>query len=135
MLDLFKIYPSQEITVNKKVTVHEHRAPTDKSIELYHELLEKAKTEILETFTLDNNIIKANVVVYRDAFLDDINVSYIFNINGKKYKDKIQINSLEMYISNRTEVYRLIYQRIAQKLTDMLCDNIQAETKFMNFGK
>lgn len=77
---------TKHVPYDKTVTVNEHRAPTDKSVELLNEMERKATENIIHKFRVDSNLIKAAVIYYSDAIAtDDMIVHIKFELNGKEH--------------------------------------------------
>lgn len=79
------------VPYEKTVTVNEHRAPTDKSVELLNEFEEKARANIIDSVVIDTNELKAVAIAYQ------VNEALYFNktkfytkfvLNGKEYKSE-----------------------------------------------
>jgi hypothetical protein len=67
-----------------KITKHEHRAPTDDSIRLHREYVEKARAEVAEMARCGDNILKYGWTTFRDpAMMRDVVVLDLV-INGEK---------------------------------------------------
>lgn len=79
-----KEYVPYEKSVN--VTVNEHRATTDKSIQLLNEFQEKAQKNIIDFVLLEDNIFKASFMIFQDdVVFDQIIIHIQFLLNGAKY--------------------------------------------------
>jgi len=88
--------PSEPVTVTQHV--HEHRAPTDESIKLYKEMLEKAQAEVVKV-TLDqmegNTLSNARVEVSQQFDSMDRKYQFWFRLNGADYKIEFNLNDLD----------------------------------------
>jgi hypothetical protein len=75
------------------VTVHEHRAPTDASIKLYAELLEKARAEIVGhvAHPHDNVLSHATIEVNTLNLSDEHEHYVVFRLNGTVHKLRFSI--------------------------------------------
>lgn len=81
---------------NYPQTVHEHKAPTDESVRLLREMESNALENILNTVTLDNNVVKAKFVFYQKVNIDfNVNVRIMFELNNTVYKIDKVIDSIE----------------------------------------
>ncbi len=88
-MGLFSTTHNHTNTVNvpyeKNVTVHEHKAPTDKSVELLNELEEKARKNIVYKTKIEQNYLKAIAIYYTDDLITNRIHFYIkFKLNGVK---------------------------------------------------
>ena len=68
------------------VEVNEHRAPTDASVRLLNEMQEKARENLVDSFSVCDNAFKGEILVFRDHFSNEFVVYFVFSINGNKYK-------------------------------------------------
>ena len=101
-------------------TVTEIKAPTDDSIRLYGEMLDKARKELVIAYNIDNDI-KLSVNCYTDH-TDSHLATYKLNINGKEINGNIRlydrIEEVRMEYSNKDVLYNLIKERIAMELVE-----------------
>ena len=81
------------VPYEKNVTVHEHRAPTDQSVELMNEFSEKALKNIVHRLHVDNNTLKAKGIYS----VDDLNP------HRMRYDLKFQLNGRDYYIDGFIE--------------------------------
>tara|TARA_R110000803_G_scaffold78075_3_gene143110 strand:- start:961 stop:1434 length:474 start_codon:yes stop_codon:yes gene_type:complete len=87
-------------------TVIEKRAPTDDSIKLWDEYLEKAKNRILSVFKLEDNTIGQGVNAIVVAFVDESFTTALaapalkyfvrFLLNGEKFEFKFDLDPFEV---------------------------------------
>jgi hypothetical protein len=69
---------------NHEVEVKISQAPTDASIKLYEEYLQKAKDNLLKNYTTEFNSIKCRFHIFNSPTLDyDYKIICRFNINGE----------------------------------------------------
>jgi hypothetical protein len=115
-----------------KVTIHEHKAPTDKSVELLSEMQEKAKDKIIATIPIEENFLKAVVIYYEDEFLmDRVHYHIKFVLNGKEYIikdyiDKFQFfkeNSQSFLGLNNEAVFKALYKKFVEVLAIGIINN------------
>lgn len=76
------------------VTVTEKRAPTDESIKLYGEMLDKARSELIETINIKSSVVGEIVVgIFRNFSPDHFGIPlvarYRFILNGETYIGEI----------------------------------------------
>ena len=84
------------VPYEKNVTVYEHKAPTDKSLELLNEMQKKAQRNIITTIKIEENFLKAVAIYYRDEMMMDRMTYHIrFELNGKEYKIEDYIDGFE----------------------------------------
>lgn len=65
---MFDSYHSHSRTeyVDRHIKIDEHRAPTDKSIEILQEMEKKVRKEFVKSFLLDSNTFIANISIFKD---------------------------------------------------------------------
>jgi len=84
--------------VTKNVDVHEHRAPTDESIKLYKEMLEKARAEVVKV-TLDgmqgNTLSNARVEVRQQFDSMDTKYQFWFRLNSEDHKIEFNLDDFD----------------------------------------
>lgn len=123
------IVVSERITNNvpyeKQVTVHEHRAPTDQSIHLYHQMIEKARNELVESYVLKGSAVgEIAVAVFKNVaiFPDNLTVVYKFKLNDKQYKGQFMIDE-----SKLSDVDDHVYQFFVQSMILTLDQHVSSE--------
>ena len=85
-----------------KVNITEKRAPTDESIKLYDEYLEKTKDRVLNVFKIDTGVVEILTV----AFMNEANVTdsdtpairYFcrFNLNGQQEEFQFKLDNFDV---------------------------------------
>jgi hypothetical protein len=71
----------------KEVNITEKRAPTDESVKLFSEFRQKALDNIVDSFHIDTNILKAEYISFRnDAPMDTTTIFIKINLNGEEFK-------------------------------------------------
>jgi len=93
------------IPYEKEVNVVEKRAPTDESIKIYHEMIEKAKKEIVDSFIIQVASIECCVVAFCDMLTTSMR-------DTTEYHVKFKINKTEHCI--KFEIHKRDYLRIEQ---------------------
>lgn len=120
---------------NVKVTVNEHRAPTDKSVELLNEMTEKVKQNIIESIQVKDNIINGAVIYFQNnMFPDKVRFVVKFQLNGVDHTVEGEIDRWElMGASTNTpfkseKVLRVVYQKVAGLIAlDLLKDFVKSK--------
>ena len=77
------------------ITVHEHRAPTDASIKLYDEMLEKARAEIVSQIAAPHDNVLSHATVEANYRLATMQSEYfvVFRLNGEVFKEKFGVET------------------------------------------
>ena len=121
------------VPYEKNVTVHEHKAPTDKSVELLNEMQEKAQRNIITTIKIEENFLKAVVIYYRDEMVMDRMTYHIrFELNGKEYMIEDHIDNFEWrqemsksYMGLGNEV---IFRALHKKFSEMVANELMKQS-------
>lgn len=97
-------------------TVNEHRAPTDKSVELLLEMENAAKDTLISITRLENNEMKATWHVFENCFSRRLEVVCRFELNGKEHRIDL---SLDWGIDHQ-EIAKKVYKVICDKMAELL---------------
>lgn len=135
---------TQYIPYEKKVTIHEHRAPTDDSIKLVNEYQVKAQENIANTFNLKDNVVNGIVVGFGDT-IDRNKISWWckFSLNGQQHsfkgecdRDEWAEQLIAVCISGKDiTVPRLLYQKFIEKLSELFfCELMGLKTWVPQIG-
>lgn len=109
-----KEYVPYEKSVN--VTVHEHRATTDQSVQLLNEFQEKAQKNIIDSVLLEDNIFKASFISFQDdVVFDQIIIHIQFILNGVKYSIEEKMRKRDYENEIRVEYLGSENEHIRQK--------------------
>lgn len=82
--------------VDRNITQHEHRAPTDESIKLLREMEEKARDNLLLAIRVPDGPIPMAVHVYRDFLGQGCHVRMKMRINGKDTFSDFTLEDFDM---------------------------------------
>lgn len=81
----FERKPNININFPKEINIKEHRAPTDESIKIYKEMVEKARSEVVDAFHIKDTTIYGVVLYFVDEPWNNIHSYHIkFMINGEE---------------------------------------------------
>ena len=104
------IVPTKTEFVTKDV--HIHRAPTDESVKLLHEMEQKAQDKIEKTVRLESNTLNAVLHQMTDPLnLDSVYVIQL-DLNGNRHRCVIRIDSLK----NKEERIKYIVQELSNQI-------------------
>ena len=124
-----------ERVVPYEKTVIEKRAPTDESIKIYDEMVEKAQASLVGRIT-SNTPIDMEVCVFRDVSRQNYNVHYVCNINGKEIQNKIVIPKIQIQnMDDKFDIGKIlarIYERVLAELVSDCMRDVQYE--FSRYG-
>jgi len=84
-----KQYGPSKISVDSRVTGHEHRAPTDDSVRLLQEMQKKIRNEVVKAVPLEPNLLKALMWTEQGTLWPEVVV--IYELNGVKYEAHTRI--------------------------------------------
>ena len=116
MFDKIIVNRQSDRLVPYEKTVHEHRAPTDDSIKLYGEMLEKAYESILESFSIEANELNGvEAIITHDCQFGKCCMIH-FKLNGKSFTKRLEIAS-----------YEDDYNKVLNKMVEDLATYISVE--------
>jgi len=121
---------------DQKITVHEHRAPTDESITIFKGMLEEAQKNVIKVFKPDNNIFKLVGVYFEHDFgccgLGG-KLGIVFILNGKEWviKEDIEPDTMAMIKVDPIEAARLIYKKVSDIFIQQLFDEVIKDENFL----
>ena len=114
-------------------TVAVHRAPTDDSIRLYEELVEKAQQSIIDSFKISNNVFSANITIGKNMSNFNTYVFYKMKMNGRDFKGKFDVDVV--YGISRKDIVKEVVKLLSEKIAeDMLSENLSYEAHRALFG-
>jgi len=102
-------------------TVHEHRAPTDESIRIYGELLEKARLSLIDSFRI-NSILVVDVAVFKkSSSMEQLTVGYYkLNVNKEEITGNVELfDEYDRIVAQRTIANQII-ERLSRDVTSEL---------------
>lgn len=107
---MFDTINRTEVAPQYPQTVHHHRAPTDKSIELYNEMIERARSQVVEEASLTGNIL-GDILVFKQPYTIICN----FVLNDHTYR--IQLDKRELaFIKSPKDVQEVLTRKISSIL-------------------
>ncbi len=110
MFDTYHTGTVRETAVPYARTITEHKAPTDDSIRLYHEFVQKAQKSTIDSFKISNTVIDIAVTVSQNwASVGEI-ILYKCSLNGEEIFGKINTNCR---FESREEVTQLVVEDIS----------------------
>lgn len=131
------------VPYEKTVTITENRAPTDESIKIYDQMLEQARANLVDVFTIKNAIFtEARVAVYRNvaSLFCPLEAYYKFKLNDTVFEGKIQIEDSRPYTAEdfrrllSDEVYNRFIEELSRKLFETYCKTLMVEGKHSNYN-
>jgi len=114
----------ERVPYAKTVTITEHKAPTDESIKLYNELLEKAEKSLLEVMTIKSSVLgEVKIAIYRrvDNFLVPMVARFRFVLNGETFDGEIHIET-ETY--GRVDFNEIVSMEVFKKYTEVIAEKL-----------
>lgn len=128
----------------KNVTINEHRAPTDKSVQLLNEMQDKARKNIIQSVKIESNVCTAIVICFSDDVMRNrLNWLLRFKLNEKEYilEDYFEDEKLGQYRYSEFDFFdprmihfkSLIVKRLAEKISSIITDKVSAD--IMNMSK
>ena len=83
--------------------IHEHKAPTDASVQLLKEMEQAAKDKLVASFTLDGNSLNGVVNIYQEMAYDRLTIEVTFDLNGKRINEVVRIRRDETGIIEKVK--------------------------------
>jgi len=115
---MFDTYVTRSTKEYVPYVKEEKRAPTDDSIRLYGEMLDKARTSILRSMRTQEGTIDFSGFAYRDILLGEIILMVKLVLSGKTFELKIPIE--DRHIHNDTQILHMVAERLSEKLTEII---------------
>lgn len=120
------------------IKVHEHKAPTDESIKLWDEFMDKTKDKVLSAFKIDTGIVQLLSV----GFIDESSISMTdypsiiyhckFNLNGNEEMFKIKLDSFEVQKYHKMHEHeadalllKLFFKEVSEIIALRLIQNVK----------
>lgn len=104
MFDTHIHKPRDTQYVDRNITHHEHRAPTDESIKILREMEEKARDNLILAIRIDDGPIPMAVQVFRDFLNEGCHVAMRLRIGGKEEVVKFHLKEFEL----NTDLHKFI---------------------------
>lgn len=126
----FTFTPMKETTtyVPYEKSVHIHRAPTDKSVELLNEMQRKAQQNIINTVLIEENHIKGVAIYFQnEVVINKMKYFLRFNLNGKDYSVDGEISKTDWDTMNRSVFNSLNSEFMMRELHKKFSEAIAAE--------
>jgi hypothetical protein len=106
-------------------TVHEHRAPTDKSVELLREMEATSKESVIGSCLIEDNLLNGLVVVFMRQNMVMSRVAYIrFTFNGKEHVIKEELHHSFEWEKDKTQVVKMLFDAVMKKVGEGLWPEI-----------
>ena len=112
------------------VSVTEKRAPTDESIKIFDEMLDKARKSHIKRLTIDNNVLKdVTIDIFKDMAVQQHTVYWQMELNGRKICNKFGIQQDDIDNSNEyvtssvvAQIVKVVLKDVSNELTrTLLC--------------
>jgi spore coat polysaccharide biosynthesis protein SpsF (cytidylyltransferase family) len=113
---MFDTYVNRHTTeyVDRNITVNEHRAPTDKSVELLNEMTNKALKNITHNFSTTNNTLQVTGAIYHNQPMQERVFMCKFILNGKE--NKLQIDIPDWQYDTIESIVEALYKEVCNRL-------------------
>ena len=115
---MFDTYVTRSTKEYVPYVKEEKRAPTDDSIRLYGEMMEKAYASILRSMKTQEGTIDFSGFVYRDIPLGEIILMVKLVLSGKTFEFKIPLE--DQYIHDDAKIIRMVAERLSEKITETI---------------
>lgn len=131
MMDKLIVFNQPRIRETVETTIHEHRAPTDESIKIYKDMVEKAEKSVLDRFELRDNFLNCSMAILEKVDNMSKRVVYKVVLNGKIIEGTLDIE-LNHLMLGRDEVIKMVYEKISKEITQQLFESITQESVSLN---
>jgi hypothetical protein len=111
-----------------KTEIHEHRAPTDKSVAILSEMEQVVRGKLLSVNRLINNTLEATWYIFDEPMAWDLRGVLHFKLNGREFKIDVP---LERHLCSADQARRMaekLIQLISVELTRQLFDAPRMQT-------
>lgn len=133
--DIYVERRTTAVPYEKTVNITEKRAPTDESIRIYEDMLEKAAKKVLYAEKIQNNVLTGIVVLMSEGMCG-IRCAGKFTLNGKEYRidvDELSATTIDEMTTKERKRFMLtsaekvkiaIYKRMAEVIASKLMDTL-----------
>lgn len=111
MTDQLFFYPIDRPSGPSHVTVEEKRAPTDESIRLYSEMVDKAKKAVEKAIPVEGT--EVNATIWQDYSDGPLTLKAKMKIGGHEVRASIRLSSLKSATDIRVELANALAKEIA----------------------
>lgn len=116
---MFDNYVHKHYSSPREVHVQEHRAPTDDSIRLAQEYMDKARAEVLDAIVVEGNTVHGVITRWDDPATRSHAIKIAFSLNGQDYLlDPIRIP--RNYVLDRVEWVNKLRDEVAKAIANEL---------------
>ena len=127
---MFDTHYVTERTEAKNVNIKEYKAPTDASIKLYEEFIEKAKLALVDSFRVNSNAINFDIAIFEDHLWMGKKAYYKININGNEITNTVDIfDRPYMRDSDRYVVAQVVLKNIVKDIVSQFSHKISFELR------
>jgi type I restriction-modification system DNA methylase subunit len=125
---------TEYIPYEKKVTINEHRAPTDESVKLLSEFKEKAKESLIREIIINDNNLEGCILLFNVLYNPyKFEILIRFTINGKEFIFKDYIDEQEYFMMRDKNNYsnldnsliKFFFEKLSQTITIKLLEENQ----------
>lgn len=109
------VHKKDSVPYAKNVTINEHRAPTDESIKIYSEMVEKSRKSIVDKIVINDNSFNIKAMVYENYYDYTFHCHYKFSLNKEQFEGEFIIDEYDLLA--RDEIMRLIYEKASHQIT------------------
>lgn len=111
-----------------KIDVHEHRAPTDKSVELLKGMEAAAREKVIMSYTTSaNNTVQGSAIVMRCHDRAETEVVVQFKLNGHDYRRTHTVDEARGFALDPPDLFRMLCEDIGNAIVqEMLVKGLPA---------
>ncbi len=114
------VAPSREVPVYVDRHIHEHRAPTDKSVELLRDMEARAEAEVIKAVAVSDNGFECVIHQIKDFMSAQRRYRVVWTLNGRRCTTEF---TASMH-ADATLVIRALRDRIAQDIANIALESL-----------
>lgn len=114
------VAPSREAPVYVEKTIHEHRAPTDKSVELLRDMEAKAEAEVVKSVAVSDNGFECVIHQIKDFMSAQHRYRVVWTLNGRRCTTEFAA----LMHADTALVIRALRDRIAQDIANIALESL-----------
>ena len=103
---------TEYVPYEKEMTINEHRAPTDKSVELLNEFEKEAKNNLIDKLEFRDNVLDCDMLFFREGVgmgIDEVDIFLVFKLNGKDYKLNRKVSAFKWREVKQNDNYNRLH--------------------------
>ena len=100
-------------TSTNTTTIKEHKAPTDDSIRLYGEMLNKSRKEVVDTIELQSNSLYMTAILFKDLLSSKLVCVYRIVLNDRPIEGTVKVTD---YTLDKRKILIQILEKLSEQI-------------------